>query len=322
MMPDEYLRQFEQELQHLPEAERDDWLDEIRSHLEEGQNDPELGSSPAEQQQRLQDEMGQPAELARQLKRVHRSLAWAEYLLIVLPDLLLGTAIGILLLVFYPGEHMASAASDALGYRLSIAAFILLAWLAARLYRRQGSPIALVFFQTGICLKIIGLYLRGNYFKINPLANVSSTLDAVLWGLIFMLTLVWIIRSLRRLNDVMWYVFAASFFFTAAVNYLHVNALVAGLLPAEDTYRPIQIGWFGISQIGMVVWPAILVFAKQRDWRWFAIFISLIPTAVWHIPASMGYPALVAANLAPNVVVAIFWALDIKERQRLKRITG
>ncbi len=84
-MSEEYLESLRKELGSFSPAEQVALLEEIRSHLDAGKQDPGMGSNPEERRSRTMNELGSPKGLARQFRDLYRPDRMLDYLLILIP---------------------------------------------------------------------------------------------------------------------------------------------------------------------------------------------------------------------------------------------
>jgi hypothetical protein len=83
MNADEYLEELSRKLKDYPRAQREEFLNEIASHIESGGEDPGQGKDPLEREQRVMAEMGSPEHMEGGLRRVHRRSRWIDLLLVL-----------------------------------------------------------------------------------------------------------------------------------------------------------------------------------------------------------------------------------------------
>ena len=89
MMTNDFLRVLRTKLKGFSRQEQNALIEEIGSHLEDGAQDPGLDPDPQRRVEKLMAEMGSPAQLSRGLRDVHRPGRAVDFLLILLPTLLL-----------------------------------------------------------------------------------------------------------------------------------------------------------------------------------------------------------------------------------------
>lgn len=84
-----YLTQLQNALKGFTPAERDEIMAEIRSHIEDGLDDPVMGLSKEERIKKVTDELGSPLELGNGLQESKWSHRWINFLLALVPLLVI-----------------------------------------------------------------------------------------------------------------------------------------------------------------------------------------------------------------------------------------
>ncbi len=87
-MAEDYFKSLREELNGFSPVEQEALLEEIRSHLDAGEQDPRMGRNGDERMARIMNELGSPKDLARQFKDIYRPGRILDYLLILIPVLL------------------------------------------------------------------------------------------------------------------------------------------------------------------------------------------------------------------------------------------
>jgi hypothetical protein len=85
MDSNEYLKRLKEYLTGFSSEEREALIEEIASHIEEGETDPHFSEDMGNKIRSLECEMGSPRDLGRAFKDVYRPTNWIEYLLVVSP---------------------------------------------------------------------------------------------------------------------------------------------------------------------------------------------------------------------------------------------
>lgn len=88
MITNDYLRLLRTKLKGFSQQEQNALIEEIGSHLEAGEQDPGLDPDPERRKEKLITEMGSPSQLDRGFRDVHRPGRVIDFLLILLPTLL------------------------------------------------------------------------------------------------------------------------------------------------------------------------------------------------------------------------------------------
>jgi hypothetical protein len=323
MNPEEYIQRFSEELRGLPPDEKSDLVEEIVSHFSEGETDPKLGVARPERQERLSGEMGNPNELGRQLKRVHRSRAWMEYLLIVLPEFLISFVIGLVMLLLYPGNSSYTPAMNYFSARLVIWIYVFLAAIGYWIYKRHGQPTAFLYLLSTVCLRIIRLYIM------NQISNEAvefrnipySTLDAIFWSLVLIGAVIVIVKTLRQVRDPLWTTLMAIAVTTLIEGVVTSQVVISGNYTGIYPYPDSMFGWLILPRIGLILWPAIFLYAKKRTYRWVALLISEITGVIVNMMVAWQYPLLVIVRMLPVVVILAFWIYELVEKKRNLQMT-
>jgi uncharacterized membrane protein len=67
-----YLSRLRKRLKADSDSEREDITAEIRSHIEDGLQDPQMGSSETQRLEKIMSELGHPTKMANEMNKVHR----------------------------------------------------------------------------------------------------------------------------------------------------------------------------------------------------------------------------------------------------------
>jgi hypothetical protein len=194
----DYLSRLRDELKGVSDSEREDITAEIRSHIEDGLQDPRTGASERQRLERIMSELGNPAEMARGMNRVYRPRWYIRTLMIVAAAALIASA-------FFP---------FAIGFVPFIAPIIFIVcpyqvwWFGCpliaigvgmlilsifRLSRRR----ALIYTITGSILSAFAATIMVlSYLKIVQLITLAF-LPMLISGLIFIFGSMWTVRKGR-----------------------------------------------------------------------------------------------------------------------------
>src|SRR5512142_2656501 len=85
---EEYLRSLQKQLKDFPAEEQAALMDEIKGHIESGENDQRMGSDENDRRDKLTREMGSPEDMGTGFRRIYRPGRLLDYMLIVIPFLL------------------------------------------------------------------------------------------------------------------------------------------------------------------------------------------------------------------------------------------
>lgn len=317
-----YMQQYSESIKGINREEKSELLEEISAHIAEGENDPALGADSTRRQERLAHEMGDPQELGRQMKRVHRSMAWVEYLLIVFPHLLLPGIVGILMLLLYPRNLAYTPAMDYFSSRLLIWIHIALCAAAYPIYRRHAQPTALLYLLPATLGTILRSYMLDRYSseaaELQSIASQPAENIFRVVALAAILALIWYV--LRKVADPLW---------TAIVS-TSLLGIIGGLLLMYTIYfsggtyeYPFETlrGWSVVLQISIILWPLIFLFTKRRAYRWCALLIQAIPFSIYNIAIAGTHTLLIFTRLLPVITVLVFFlAEEIVKRRNLRMV--
>jgi hypothetical protein len=84
-MADEYIRELRKQLKGFSTKEQDAMIEEISSHIEEGEKDLKMGKDADQRRKRLMNELGSPKDLAKGFKETYRPNRLIDFLLTVIP---------------------------------------------------------------------------------------------------------------------------------------------------------------------------------------------------------------------------------------------
>ncbi|MBN1538375.1 MAG: hypothetical protein JW908_16680 [Anaerolineales bacterium] len=311
----EYLSQMESALKGLSDDEKASLLEEISSHLSEGQTDPQLGEDETPPLDRLAIEMGNPIELGRRLKQIHHPNRWLEYLMIVIPNIFVLPLIYWIITLLFPSNLSLLSPQKQFLYasiRVSIVVQIGLVILGVLIYKRQGSITGLIYWLSSIWLSIFSMCYREERWSISGTYNQSpgGLAESIFLNLFLIGLLIWLSRILWKIRDPLWFTFVALPFLTSLGNLVTAQVLLSGVFPNGYTLPDWRLGWFGLPQITVVIWPAIFIFPKQRIFRWLALLVNAFPFALMNIIASSHHPYLITLWVFPVLLVVINWISD------------
>ena len=180
MNTEEYLNQLKGELKGFSAGESAVLVEEIRTHIEEGQEDAALGQGER-RGQRLEEEMGSPHSLGRGFKEIYHPKRWVDFLLVFVPYEVLKYPILLVLLALFGGgsSDATPVFSDPLSMvqiRFTIALYALLVVIALR---RRSLPV-LFFWLPEVILTSSLLVFRekrwmaSSFFYSTPACIVDS----------------------------------------------------------------------------------------------------------------------------------------------------
>jgi len=324
----EYINRLQAELKGLPTEKRDLIIEEISTHLDEGQADKTLGQDQNRQIDHLIKDMGNPQELGRRLKEIHYPKRWLEYLLIVIPAglffpfLILIPGILFNILGIEPEYHYS------IFYwanRLDILPYIAFVLIALSVSKQQGRETSLIFWLTTLWLYIFNLCADGSRWNEASRNNqyLFWAIETIFWSLILFGLLFWLSKILMRKRDPQYF---------SLVSILFVMSL-GNLITNYMTLSGADIGNYAPSNMGFIhgfylpyllakwIWPAVFLFPKQRIFRWFALLIYAVPVVIVNlsiIPSQ--YPFLILLSVTPILLIAFYWMADVVDSRQKSRI--
>ena len=86
-MSEEYIRSLRKQLKGFSAEEQEAFVEEIRSHMESGEEDPKMGQTPEQRRKLLMAELGSPTDLGRNFKAIYRQNRFIDFLWIAIPYL-------------------------------------------------------------------------------------------------------------------------------------------------------------------------------------------------------------------------------------------
>jgi hypothetical protein len=261
-MTQEYIQKLREHLKGFSAEEQEVLLEEIRSHIESGIDDPNMGKDENERKKKLMDELGSPKELGRGFKESYRKERFIDYLLILVPYLLY-PFLNMLYVSLMPKYSWADVRLDIL---------IHLPLVAIGLWRR--SALLTSFWITTLVAQIITmLLLVGNYYG----SFQTGVWITVALGLVFLLVyLVW-----QNRHDSLVTAFAL-----LPLMMCCIGTVLAIIHPSADTSYTfgqidkllldvyINVAGFGSGYLpfyGFLATLGLFFLSMNRNIRWFAL---------------------------------------------------
>jgi hypothetical protein len=84
---EEYIQALRKQLKGFSSNEQDALIEEIRSHIDDGEEDPRMGEDREERRRKIISELGSPKDLGSGLKAIYRPNRLIDYSLIAIPFL-------------------------------------------------------------------------------------------------------------------------------------------------------------------------------------------------------------------------------------------
>lgn len=304
MRPQGYLEELRRRLSGLPTGQRDELVEEIRSHLEAGEDDPRMGDTPDERSARLRPELGSADQMARGFKRVHQQADLLDYLLVAIPCLL-NLPINLLLMSLMPRYPWADV-------RFVIAFHFILLGIALR----RNSILVTLYWLTDLVVQLAFVlwYAKGFY-------GPPQTLfwQIVLIGLtLFLGRTIW-----RNRHEAMLVLYgllpALMAIFALGLRIIPVHR--SGWDPAGFLLN-VQTWTTDFLYYPILVVLGFFFLVRNRDLRWGSLIVYWILLAIYHpwLEAYVVYPSSIQVVwlLLPLTLLAFGWAADRLERRPLR----
>jgi hypothetical protein len=308
---DDYLARVHSHLRGLPAQEQADLLDEIASHIESGQSDPQVGEA------QVMAELGSPEQMGRGLRGIHRPHRLADLLLALAPNFLLTWLVTFVLSRFYGPTGTMSAASPYvyLGGRISLLVGILLAGVG---WRRRSAPLA-VFWLSSALGTLVSLMTREARFLPGQERIAGSALESLVWYAVLLGLLAWLVWTLKQQRfDRLLVVFSMLPLLLAAANYSTGQILLAGSATVRYGLVVMPSGLV-FTLAYLAAWPggiALFFLCLPRDPRWLGLLLMALYYAYPNLSAYRASPGILIIWSALVGVVLLAWGWDRVERAK------
>jgi hypothetical protein len=308
----DYLVQLQNQLKGFSPQEQAAILEEIASHIESGQGDPDLGDSTMERQRKLLKELGTPQLMGKKMKQVHRPNRVVDLLLVLVPALVFIPLVS--MIVGQPIDYSPLDPNLLLSLRGVIAisgAMLLIGWL-------RRSDILLIYWSSDALLRVLSLMLREQRFSIGQEAIFDTAVECFFWWLALIGLVVLFCGLLWR-------------------NRANSSLVIFGLLPILAaaaslgeyywlrTYTGLSaspLSWpewlYQVSRFLEVAWLVLFFLSPRREGRWLALELEAINVFMMKTVAYWpDQPSIVLYTLILPVLVAMVWWLDRKNQPQV-----
>jgi hypothetical protein len=315
MKPNDYLERVRIKLKGFSQQERANFIDEIASHIESGQDDASFG------EERVMAELGTPEEMERGLRNVHRPNQLVNLLLLLFPELILFRLIQVLLNVFY-GPLKEWTVLDPhlyLGGRIALALAVLLAVIG--LQRR--SVILVIFWLTDGIGILVSLMTREGRFIPGQERVFGSTIESLLLYAILIGLVFWLVKILKQNKfDLLLVVYALLPLTLMVANYSTAQILrQSGLLVAQTVVSfSIGLPAYARSQLFWALGVSLFFLFRQRSIRWFGMLLVGVDYVYVSIFSYSSSTLLLSIWSAILVMVLLGWILDWLNRRGNARL--
>lgn len=86
-MAEEYIHELRKQLKGFSTKEQEALIEEISSHIEDGEEDPKMGKEVLQRRKKLMNELGSPKDMANGFKDTYQPNRFLDYLFILIPYL-------------------------------------------------------------------------------------------------------------------------------------------------------------------------------------------------------------------------------------------
>lgn len=307
-MAEEYIRELQKQLSGFPPREREALIEEISSHLEEGEKDPKMGKDQVQRRKRLMNELGSPQDVANGFQETYRPSRWIDFLLIVVPYF------------FYP---YLNSLYTSLQPRYSWADVRLdlilhLPLIAIGLWRRSA-PLTLLWITVSVFQLLYITIEAPSYFG----------LQTIFWALLLLALLalagytIW-----KNRNDLLIVVFGL-----LPLSMCILGSLLSVLRPTDYSF-----GLFGRSLLlvhvtyienlafyGLLAAMALFFLPTDRRIRWMALVLYGLHLGLGHDYLSEDVAAAWVYylwTLLPLAIVFFGWWLDQSKKRQLELVAS
>jgi hypothetical protein len=304
MRPNDYLERIRKKLKGFSPQEKLDFIDEIASHIESGQEDASLG------EEGVMAELGTPEQMEHGLRTVHRPNRLVDVLLVLIPGLTLSICIQLLLNITY-GTLKEWTVTDPHVYLGGRIAFLLAVLLALIGMRRSSVPL-IIFWLTDSIGTLVSIMTREARFIPGQEQIPGSIVESLLMYAILVALLFWLVRILRQNRfDLLLLIYTLLPLMLIAANFTSVQILHR-LTTSEQTTLTPPFGPLGILgyQLIWAMGVSIFFLSGNRNIRW----IGMLFVSVYYvIPNILIYSSSISLFLIWSGILAVMlsgWILD------------
>ena len=315
-----FLKRLRVELKDMPEEEKTQLVEEISFHINKGLSDPAMGKTEQERLERVSDELGNPEDLGRRLKNIHHPKHWLDYILVVIPRILIIPIINwIILLLLFKANNGPAAANVAV-YWLSRASIVLqfgLVLLGVRFYKRQGLPTGLAYWLSSLWLMVFSLCFREKRWLFLVEHNQGIAFESILWNIALLGTLIWLVNTLIKNRDNLLLTMALIPSLMTIGNIATMQMVSSGAFPGGySLFNWNILGDFGVYEIAHIIWPVLFLFPGQRFFKWLGLLIYAASVTVLNLIASSTQVDLLILWVLPSLLVLINCMIEIINKNR------
>ncbi len=310
---EEYLHSLRKQLKSFPPEEQAALMEEIRSHIESGENDPQMGKDTEQRKEKLMKEMGSPDAMVKGFKAVYQPNRLVDYLLVAIPFALY-PLLNMLYLHFMPQMDLRA---DLLVHLPLIG----IGW-----WRR--SPLVASFWITAVAPGLLYMVTQGFwqsywYFGLQTIwwailfAGLLSLLGVIVWrNRRDLLTVLFALLPLCTLimGVLLWIIHPMSYssYNWADRSLLQIFLEIEGHGLVFYTFFPLMALFFlprdrGVRWLALAAWALILGFGRAYLMDYQTGDLAMLAHWVYYL-----YVAV------PAAMVGWAWCLDWNRRQHIK----
>ncbi|MEJ2598858.1 MAG: hypothetical protein P8Z00_11030 [Anaerolineales bacterium] len=314
MTPEEYLNQLREQLGSFSPEEQSCLLAEILSHIESGEEDPDLGRDPQSRRQRVMAELGTPEQMGSGFKQVHRPNRLLDFLIAFIPSLFIFPLISSFVFLFltaFAGPEPATT-PPALIIIGQASVLVSASLTLVSLWRR--SVWLLLFWIPTTALYIISLLVYEQRWRFLGGGPASNMFESVIWyGLLLGLALAFIRLLWRNRANPLLVTFALlPILMTLTKSLLYLLSTAIGITYANPSITS-SPEFTLINQLAGVAWIPLFFIPLNRRVRWLALALStLVFLMKWGYLSGFHVLPVLFSTL-PLLVVLLGWRLDKRD---------
>ncbi len=310
MNEDSYIDQVRRQLMGFSVQEQADFLDEIVSHIECGKEDPSLG------ERRTMDEMGNPKQMGRGLRNVHRPGRLVDLFFVLIPSLSISPLIQ-MLVNFYDGPIIDWSKVDPHMFLRGWIPFLLAMLLTMVGIQRRSTPLTLFWFTHSVGLLVFPILMsRVDFMPGMEWIPYGVIQRFIVYALLIGL-LCWIIVILKQNRfDMLLVMFALLPLLMFAANFSISRTIVESTIP----HIRVELSGNMLANLGSgfawIIGLSLFFLVPTRDARWLGILLlgilyiyrTLINFSILSIFTPLSWSVILA-------LVILAWGSDWRNRR-------
>ncbi len=262
---DAYLSRLDKGLLRMDDSEREDVIEEIQSHIEDGAQDPEMGASEVERRQKIMSELGHPGRMASGINDVYQRYSWLDVVLMIA-----------IYFVIWPLRRLIKLPNNTDLYVLILLPIFFSMILIAR---RRSSAIPEAWWLSQAVLYIsLGLFMAR--MDVGHFTSIPSWIKIPFWSILLIPALSWFAVKLWRSSGDG---FLIVFLLLPIVPCASAFGIIYVMKPTLDAYTSVPStsypGWLVDIAIRGITFACALML-PQRSKRWTYLIIGMIALAI------------------------------------------